>query len=205
MTTDPEILGDGALLLRGFADTVAAELVSAVKQVAGKSPFRNMLVRGHKMSVAMTNCGNLGWVSDESGYRYDSIDPLTSKPWPSMADVFKELAASAAEQAGFSDFQTDACLINRYEPGAQMGLHQDKNEHDYAQPIVSVSLGLPAVFLFGGMRRNERPRRFRLENGDVVVWGGQTRLAYHGVAKLAYGVHPLTGESRINLTFRRAG
>ncbi len=164
-----------------------------------------MAVRGgHKMSVAMTNCGNFGWVSDETGYRYDPLDPLTGRPWPLMPEPFRQLAAGAALAAGFTAFKPDACLINRYQAGAQMGLHQDKNENDFGAPIVSVSLGLPAVFLFGGMSRSERPRRIQLHSGDIVVWGGALRLAYHGVARLTTGDHPLTGPYRINLTFRKA-
>ena len=201
-----ETLAEGAVLLRGFARDRAAELIEDLGRITAESPFRHMVVRGgHRMSVAMTNCGRLGWVSDETGYRYDPIDPLTGRGWPPMPPSFDRLALRAASEAAFGEFHSDACLINRYEPGGQMGLHQDKNEIDYTEPIVSVSLGLPAVFLFGGMRRNERPRRYRLEHGDVVVWGGPVRLAYHGVSKLADGEHPLTGRSRINLTFRKAG
>jgi DNA oxidative demethylase len=201
-----EKLTEGAQLLRGFARANASELVAAVREVAKSAPFRHMTVRGgHKMSVAMTNCGPLGWVSDENGYRYEAMDTLTGLPWPAMPDVFRELAGNAAVQAGFHGFDSDACLVNRYEPGAQMGLHQDKDERDFEWPIVSVSLGLPALFLFGGTRRSEHPRRFLLENGDVVVWGGQARLVYHGVAKLVDGDHPITGRCRLNLTFRRAG
>lgn len=156
------------------------------------------------MSVAMTNCGRVGWVTDGKGYRYDAIDPLSGKRWPSMPPVFLQLAERAAAAAGFSAFEPDSCLINRYEPGARLSLHQDRNEHGFDAPIVSVSLGLPAIFLFGGLVRNERPRRLRLENGDVVVWGGPARLAFHGVEPLADGNHPLTGRCRLNLTFRRA-
>jgi alkylated DNA repair protein (DNA oxidative demethylase) len=201
-----ERIAQGAQLLRGFARAMAPELVSAVNNVTKSAPFRHMAVRGgHKMSVAMTNCGPLGWTSDENGYRYQAVDPMTGCPWPAMPDIFRKLAVDAAAQAGFHGFDSDACLVNRYELGAQMGLHQDKDERDFSSPIVSVSLGLPAVFLFGGVRRSERPRGFLLENGDVVVWGGPARLVYHGVAKLADGDHPITGRSRINLTFRRAG
>jgi len=156
------------------------------------------------MSVAMTNCGAAGWVTDRSGYRYDARDPLTGKPWPAMPGIFSDLARRAAAAGGFGDFEPDACLINRYEPGARLTMHQDKNERDYTAPIVSVSLGLPAVFLFGGLRRKDRPQRMRLESGDVAVWGGPTRLAYHGVAPLADGDNPLTGRCRYNLTFRTA-
>lgn len=201
-----ESLAEGAVILRGFATSEAPELIEALQGLLGISPFRHMLVRGgRRMSVGMTNCGALGWVSDQTGYRYDRIDPVTGRSWPAMPAVFEELAVRAAAEGGFENFAPDACLVNRYEPGAQMGLHQDKNEVDYSAPIVSVSLGLPAVFLFGGARRSDRPRKVPVENGDVIVWGGPNRLAYHGVAKLAHGEHPLTGPSRINLTFRKAG
>src|SRR5262249_19389773 len=159
---------------------------------------------GYQMSVAMTNCGERGWVTDRTGYRYDPIDPQSQQPWPAIPPVFRELAMRAAEEGGFAAFAPDACLINRYEPGARMSLHQDKDEQDFSAPIVSVSLGLPAIFLFGGMTRSDRPRRFGLVHGDVVVWGGPTRLAYHGVAPLADGEHALLGRQRVNLTFRKA-
>jgi alkylated DNA repair protein (DNA oxidative demethylase) len=155
------------------------------------------------MSVAMTNSGSVGWVTDRSGYRYDRADPETGKPWPAMPASFRALALQAAAQAGFDGFSPEACLINRYQPGARMSLHQDKDETDFAAPIVSVSLGLPAIFLFGGSKRSDRPRRFRVEHGDVAVWGGPTRLAFHGVAPLADGEHALMGRQRINLTFRK--
>jgi alkylated DNA repair protein (DNA oxidative demethylase) len=156
------------------------------------------------MSVAMTNCGEVGWVTDRSGYRYDPVDPESGRPWPAMPAVFAQLAEQSAAAAGFGDFAPDACLINRYEPGARMSLHQDRDEQDFAQPIVSVSLGLPAIFLFGGMKRADRPQRYRLAHGDVVVWGGPSRLFFHGVAPLADGEHALLGRRRINLTFRKA-
>ena len=156
------------------------------------------------MSVAMTSCGEAGWVSDRRGYRYDRNDPVSGHPWPAMPEAFQELAQRAADAAGFAGFVPDSCLINSYVPGARLSLHQDSNERDFAAPIVSVSLGLPAVFLFGGATRRERPRRILLESGDVVVWGGPARLTFHGVAKLEAGEHPLTGARRINLTFRKA-
>ncbi len=159
---------------------------------------------GFRMSIAITNCGKVGWISDRKGYRYAAIDPEMGKPWPPMPDLFGKLANGAAAVAGFAGFESDSCLINRYEPGARLTLHQDKNELDFAQPIVSVSLGLPATFLFGGDTRKERPRRYRLESGDVVVWGGPARMAFHGVAPLKDGVSELTGACRINLTFRKA-
>jgi len=155
------------------------------------------------MSVAMTNCGRVGWVSDRSGYRYDPNDPDTGAPWPAMPAVFLDLARGAAAEGGFAGYNPDACLINRYAAGAKLGLHQDRDEEDPWSPIVSVSLGLPAVFLWGGKRRAEPVRRLRLESGDVVVWGGPARFVYHGVAPLKDGDHPLTGAARLNLTFRK--
>ena len=179
--------------------------MEALQQVEAVAPFRHMVTPGgYRMSVAMTNCGQAGWVSDRTGYRYDAVDPDTGSGWPPIPAVFEHLATGAARAAGFADFTPDVCLINRYEPGAKLSLHQDKDERDFSAPIVSVSLGLPAVFLFGGLRRSDRPRRIRLESGDVVVWGGPARLVYHGVAPLAEGEHSLTGRCRINLTFRKA-
>ena len=208
--TDPEHeiipLCPGAVVLRGFANAIDTALLAAVQGVIHDAPFRHLTTPGgFRMSVAMTNCGSLGWVSDRTGYRYDPIDPETSKPWPQMPELFKTLAKDAAARAGFSGFQPEACLINRYEPGARLTLHQDKDERNYSQPIVSVSLGLPAIFLFGGLERSDKPVRVPLVHGDVVVWGGPARLRYHGVMPLKAGQHPLLGQQRINLTFRRAG
>ena len=155
------------------------------------------------MSVAMTNCGERGWITDETGYRYDAVDPATAAGWPPMPAVFREIATAAAAAAGFDGFAPDACLISRYEPGARLSLHQDKDEIDLESPIISISLGLPAMFLWGGKRRSDPTRRLRLENGDVVVWGGRARFVYHGVAPIKDGEHPLTGRARINLTFRK--
>jgi alkylated DNA repair protein (DNA oxidative demethylase) len=204
-TGDVERLADGAVVLRGFAAAEAPALADAVRLVAAAAAFRHMVTPGgFTMSVAMTNCGSAGWVTDRRGYRYDAHDPETGRPWPTMPALFQRLAADAAAAAGFAGFAPDSCLINRYTPGARLTLHQDRNERDFAAPIISVSLGLPATFLFGGLARKDRPRRFRLESGDVAVWGGPARLAFHGVEPLADGDHPLTGASRINLTFRRA-
>jgi alkylated DNA repair protein (DNA oxidative demethylase) len=200
-----EDIASGAVLLRGFAREDGAALMQAIDLVAAASPFRHMVTRGgFTMSVAMTNCGRAGWITDRRGYRYDSLDPKTGKPWPAMPQIFRTVAMRAAEAAGFCKFEPDACLINRYEPGARMSLHQDRNEQDFEQPIVSVSLGLPAVFLFGGNERTDKPKKVFLESGDVVVWGGPARLAFHGITPLADGEHPLTGRMRFNLTFRRA-
>jgi alkylated DNA repair protein (DNA oxidative demethylase) len=200
-----EPLGPGAVVLRGFAMANQAALLADLEEVIAQAPLRHMTTPGgFRMSVAMTNCGALGWVSDRSGYRYDALDPSSGKRWPRMPASFLGLAADAAERAGFDGFAPDACLINRYAPGARLTLHQDKNERDFDQPIVSVSLGIPAVFLFGGLRRADRTTRVPLRHGDVVVWGGPDRMRFHGVLPLKAGNHPLIGEFRINLTFRKA-
>ena len=192
------------MLLRGFAGSVEAELIEALQEIVAQAPFRHMgTPGGHTMSVAMTNCGSVGWVTDRGGYRYGNIDPVSGQPWPQMPPVFRALAVQAAAEGGFDGFAPDACLVNRYVPGARMSLHQDKDELDFSAPIVSVSLGLPAIFLFGGLKRSDKPRRFRLAHGDVVVWGGPARLFFHGVAPLAEGEHPLLGRERVNLTFRK--
>jgi alkylated DNA repair protein (DNA oxidative demethylase) len=198
-------LAPGAVLLRGFALAAEAELERAVAAVAAAAPFRHMKTPGgFTMSVAMTNCGPLGWVSSERGYRYAEQDPESGTPWPAMPSAMLELARGAAAAAGFEGFEPDACLVNRYEPGTRLTLHQDKDERDFAQPIVSVSLGVPAVFLFGGPTRKDRPLRLTLAHGDVVVFGGPSRLRYHGVAPLKQAQHPFAGQARINLTLRRA-
>ncbi|MWL90402.1 DNA oxidative demethylase AlkB [Cupriavidus sp. SW-Y-13] len=197
-------LGPGAMVLRGFAREAAPALLAGVGEVSAGSHFRHLITPGGlRMSVAMTNCGQRGWVSDRSGYRYDEIDPDSGQPWPSMPRPFLDLAVRAADAAGYAGFAPDACLINRYLPGTRLSLHQDRDELDLRAPIVSVSLGLPAIFLWGGLRRADRPARVRLAHGDVVVWGGPSRLVFHGIAPLAAGDHPLTHGERINLTFRK--
>lgn len=196
----------GAAWLRGFARSVEAALMPAIRTVIDAAPLRHMLTPGgRRMSVAMTSCGQLGWVSDARGYRYDAVDPATGSAWPPMPAVFAQLAAEAARRAGFDGYAPDSCLVNRYEPGAKLSLHQDRDERDYGAPIVSVSLGLPAVFLFGGLHRGDPTQRLPLVHGDVVVWGGPSRLRYHGVLPLQDGEHEATGRCRINLTFRKAG
>ena len=196
-------LGADAMVLRGFASDIEAELLAALRAVTALAPFRNMVTPGgYTMSVAMTNCGAAGWVTDSSGYRYTKQDPVSGNPWPPMPAIFLSLATRAA--AGFENFLPDACLINRYAPGAKLSLHQDKNETDFTAPIVSVSLGLPAKFLFGGLRRNDPVTRVELRHGDVVVWGRSARLAYHGVDTMKDGEHPATGRCRFNLTLRKA-
>lgn len=201
-----EWLGEQACVLHGQALPHAAALIDAVDAIAAKAPFRHLVTPGGAtMSVAMTNCGPLGWVSDRRGYRYSPEDPALGLPWPPMPAVFRRLAQQAAKEAGFDTFEPDACLVNRYTPGTRLSLHQDRDEQDYKHPIVSVSLGMPATFLFGGLTRAERPRRILLEHGDVVVWGGVDRLRFHGIAPLKDHPHPRLGSLRLNLTFRRAG
>jgi alkylated DNA repair protein (DNA oxidative demethylase) len=199
-----EELGEGAVLLRGCVGEDEQALLADLRIIVKAAPFRHLITPGgHTMSVAMTNCGRVGWVSDARGYRYDPVDPDSGKTWPSMPPSLRDLAARAASEGGYTDFAPDACLINRYKPGAKLSLHQDKDELDLGAPIVSVSLGLPATFLFGGLTRNAAQKRYRLTHGDVVVWGGPSRLAYHGVAPLPEGEHPVMGAQRINLTFRK--
>lgn len=200
-----EPLAPGAMILRRWARAQSATLLAAIEAVAAQSPFRQMVTPGgYTMSVAMTNCGPLGWSTDRRGYCYAASDPLTQQPWPAMPDCFRQLAQQAAAQAGYRDFEPDACLINRYQPGAKLSLHQDKDEARMDAPIVSVSLGLPAVFQFGGRTRRDPLQRVMLEHGDVVVWGGESRLFYHAILPLKQGVHPQVGPWRYNLTFRRA-
>jgi alkylated DNA repair protein (DNA oxidative demethylase) len=195
----------GLKFLPGFALPYAQTLLADIERVVATAPFRHMLTPGgQRMSVAMTNCGEVGWVTDRKGYRYERLDPETGRPWPPLPASIAQLAAGAAEEAGFGPFRPDACIINRYVPGARMSLHQDRDERVFSWPIVSVSLGLGATFLFGGLERSDRPCRLPLEHGDVVVWGGSSRLAYHGVAPLADGHHPAVGRMRLNLTLRTA-
>jgi alkylated DNA repair protein (DNA oxidative demethylase) len=205
-----EAIVPGATLLRRFAAAESDALLEDIARVAAAAPFRNMETPGgFRMSVAMTNCGRAGWITDRRGYRYAETDPLSGAPWPKMPPLFHDLAARAAAAAGFSEFDPDACLVNRYAPGARMTLHQDKNERDFTQPIVSISLGLPATFLFGGLNRSDRPRRLRLVSGDVVVWGGAARMAFHGIDPVAApdgGADraPASESCRYNLTLRKA-
>jgi alkylated DNA repair protein (DNA oxidative demethylase) len=204
-TPSREDIAEGAVMLRGFALANEDALLNDIQRGIDAAPFRNMVTPGgFTMSVAMTNCGTAGWVSDRRGYRFDALDPISSKPWPAMPESFLELAQSAAAEAGYAHFMPDACLVNRYVPGTRLTLHQDRNEKDVTQPIVSVSLGLPAVFQFGGLKRADRTKRYPLFHGDVVVWGGPSRMNFHGVLPLKEGTHPKLGASRINLTFRKA-
>jgi DNA oxidative demethylase len=200
-----EVMAQGAVLLRGYALSREADLLAAIEAVAAEAPFRHMVTPGgFTMSVAMTTCGAVGWVTDRKGYRYSPTDPTTGMPWPEMPASFRALASEAAAEAGYAGFQPDSCLINRYEPDTKLSLHQDQDEQDFSQPIVSVSLGLPATFLFGGAKRGDRTAKYPLQHGDIAVWGGPSRLFFHGVAILKDGHHPLLGRKRINLTFRRA-
>lgn len=201
-----EVLAAGAVVLRGLAADQAQALWDETHRVTAAAPLRHLVTPGGRpMAVAMTNCGALGWVSDRRGYRYTAQDPLSGRDWPDIPARWRALACNAAAAAGFPGFDPDACLVNRYEPGTRLSLHQDRDEHDLGHPIVSVSLGLPAVFLFGGLNRNDPTTRVPLQHGDVVVWGGPSRLRFHGVQAIRDGWHPLTGACRVNLTFRRAG
>ena len=201
----PELtLAPGAFLLRNFAALQADALIASIQTIAAAAPFRHMVTPGgFTMSVAMTNCGDAGWVTDRSGYRYTTTDPETGKPWPDLPPIFTTLASRAATEAGFPNFKPDACLINRYLPGARMSLHQDRNEKFLEAPVVSVSLGLPATFLWGGQSRSDRPQRISLHHTDIIVWGGPARLTFHGIAPLKAGTHPALGSQRLNLTFRK--
>lgn len=196
-------ISPGAFLLRGFALPQDQPLLAAIAQVSAMAPARSMVTPGGlPMSVATSSCGNAGWISDAYGYRYARRNG--NQPWPSMPDHFLALAQTAAAAVGFANFAPDSCLINFYKPGAKMTLHQDKNERDFSQPIVSVSLGLPALFLWGGTRREDKTQRIPLNHGDVMVWGGPARKNFHGVLPIKPGVHDMTGAQRINLTFRKA-
>ena len=201
-----EQIGEQSYVLRGLALPWIERILPELRRVLAQSPFRQMVTPGgFTMSAALSSCGDLGWTTDTSGYRYSPVDPRSQQPWPQMPEVLRQLAVQAAAQAGFFDFAPDACLINRYVPGAKMSLHQDKNERRYSEPVASISLGLPAIFLFGGHERSDKPRKVSLFHGDVVVWGGVDRLRFHGVMPIKEGVHPVMGPQRINLTFRAAG
>ncbi|MBJ9975888.1 DNA oxidative demethylase AlkB [Pseudomonas sp. S75] len=202
----PQRLATHTVLLPGFALSQVEPLLDALRPVLRASPFRHMQTPGGlPMAVALSNCGALGWISDARGYRYTPVDPLNGQPWPALPQVLSELASTAATAAGFDGFCADACLINHYLPGTRLTLHQDRDERDFAQPIVSISLGLPAIFLFGGQQRSERPLHVPLVHGDVLVWGGEDRLRFHGVLPIKPGSHSRLGERRINLTLRKAG
>ena len=201
----PERVDEGVVLLRACASPLAAALLVELATVFAAAPLRQMVTPGGlSMAVAMTNCGELGWVSDLKGYRYAAADPESGLAWPAMPPAFRTLASEAAAAAGFPDFTPDVCLVNQYLPGNRLSLHQDRDERDFSQPIVSVSLGLPASFMLGGLLRAAPTRRLTLQHGDVLVWGGPARLRFHGVLALKDGVHPQLGARRINLTFRRA-
>jgi alkylated DNA repair protein (DNA oxidative demethylase) len=200
-----ETMAEGAVLLRGFALSQEAGILTGIDSVIAAAPFRQMMTPGgYTMSVAMTTCGEVGWVTDRKGYRYSPTDPLTGQPWPTMPAAFLQLATTAAAEAGYPGFAPDSCLVNRYEPGTKLSLHQDQDERDYTQPIVSVSLGLPATFLFGGPKRADPTVKYPLFHGDVAVWGGPSRLYFHGISTVKDGEHARFGRRRINLTFRRA-
>lgn len=200
-----EIIKD-VYLLSGFVAPFEVQLVADLNAVILAAPLRQMMTpSGFSMSVTTTSCGELGWVSDKKGYRYSPVDPVSNKPWPAMPSSFKQLAQNVAATAGFANFDPDACLINCYQPATKMGLHQDKDEQDFTQPIVSVSLGVPAMFQMGGFVRADKTLKFPLYHGDVLVWGGASRLRFHGVLPIKAANHPAFGTRRVNLTFRKAG
>ncbi|CAB3753409.1 dioxygenase [Burkholderia paludis] len=206
LSDEREVLGQEAFVLRGFALSETSELLDAISRIDARAPFRNMVTPGgFTMSVALTNCGALGWTTDRSGYRYTTFDPDSGEQWPAMPGVFSDLATHSAAACGFPDFRPDACLINRYLPGARLSLHQDRNERDFDAPIMSVSLGMSATFLFGGNTRTDKAERIPLHHGDVVVWGGVDRMRFHGVSPMKDAPHPVLGSQRINFTFRKAG
>lgn len=199
-------IAPGAVLLRGLGRTDAVQMLAAVESVIAQLPLRHLQTPGgHTMSIQTTRCGSMGWVSEPGGYRYAPRNPGTRQPWPAMPECLLRFAVRAATEAGYPDFVPDSCLVNQYLPGNKLGLHQDRDERDLRAPVVSLSLGLPATFLFGGLERSGKTQRYRLAHGDVVVWGGPSRLAFHGVLPVANGDHPLLGRRRINLTFRKVG
>lgn len=205
LTNEPEFIDEGVVILRGFARHLDKDLLKQIDEISAQSPFRQMQTPGgYTMSVAMTNCGKFGWITDEHGYRYVATDPMTRLTWPAMPECFLSIAIEAAKAYGFDDYSPDVCLINRYEVGAKMSLHQDADEQDLTYPIVSISLGLPAIFQLGGMNRHDEVMRIPLNHGDVVVWGGVARLRYHGVMPIKAGRLPDDPHYRFNLTFRRA-
>lgn len=194
-----------AVLFPARAQHQDTDILSWIHAVEAVAPFRTMTTpRGLPMKAAITNAGTVGWVSDRHGYRYSAVDPMTGKPWPVLNDDVVNLVCQAAGDAGFPGFRPDVCLINRYDVGAGMGAHRDEDEQDFSAPIVSISLGLPARFFFGGLERTGPTVAVPLAHGDVLVWGGPDRLRYHGVRPLKPGSHPLTGSRRFNLTFRKA-
>lgn len=205
MTSTSKRIGNNSFILPKFAIDLTNDLLTAMNDVTLKAPLRQMYTpRGGRMAAQITNCGQVGWVTDKSGYRYQSTDPETGLNWPAMPPVIKTLAVEAAQMCGFVEFNPDVCLINCYQPGAGMGLHQDKDENDFTAPIVSISLGVPAIFLFGGAKRQDKPAAYLLEHGDIVVWGGDDRLRFHGIQPVKLSHHPLTGQKRFNLTIRQA-
>jgi len=198
-------LAEGAVWLRGFALPEADALWALVSaHLATHPPQQMMTPMGYPMSVKTTSLGDYGWVGNATGYGYARLNPVTNQPWPPIPTLLLSLAQRAANAAGYADYCPDTCLINLYQTGAKMGLHQDKDELDFTQPIVSVSLGVPATFLFGGAKRTDKTAKIPLTHGDVVVWGGASRRYFHGVNAVKLGQHPLLGALRCNLTFRKA-
>jgi DNA oxidative demethylase len=200
------VLAPGAVLMRAFGRADDVDILQAVESVIAQAPLRHLQTPGgYTMSIQTTRCGSMGWVSEPGGYRYAPSNPSTRAPWPAMPQCLLDFAVRAATEAGYPDFVPDSCMINQYLPGNKLGLHQDRDERDLRAPVVSLSLGLPAIFLFGGLQRTGKTQRYRLAHGDVVVWGGPSRLAFHGVLPVADGDHALVGRRRVNVTFRKVG
>ncbi len=201
-----ENIRDDVVVLRQYANKQAAEILKEVELITAVAPFRKMKTpSGLSMSAELTSCGKYGWISDQQGYRYSKSDPLNNNAWPKLPELFFKFGREAAKKAGFSDFKPDVCMINRYAPASKMSLHQDRNERDFSEkaPIVSLSLGVPANFYFGGLERSDPTIKIPLIHGDVVVWGGKSRLCFHGVGVIKDDYHPMLGNFRINLTFRK--
>ncbi|THJ30850.1 DNA oxidative demethylase AlkB [Lampropedia aestuarii] len=198
-------LGPQAVVLRQKASPLAAELVARIEDVLQHSPLYQMATPGGKpLSVRTTSCGTHGWSSDPTGYSYVRHHPLTDQAWPEIPAAWSALATEAAQEAGFAQFAPDTCLINQYGLDSKMALHQDRSEQDLRQPVVSISLGMSALFLWGGMQRSDKPAHVLLHHGDMVVWGGVDRLRFHGIKHLTGAPHPQLGAMRYNLTLRRA-
>jgi DNA oxidative demethylase len=200
------VIAPGAVLMRAFGRADDVDILQAVESVIAQAPLRHLQTPGgYTMSIQTTRCGSMGWVSEPGGYRYAPSNPSTRAPWPAMPQCLLDFAVRAATEAGYPDFVPDSCMVNQYLPGNKLGLHQDRDERDLRAPVVSLSLGLPAIFLFGGLQRTGKTQRYRLAHGDVVVWGGPSRLAFHGVLPVADGDHALVGRRRVNVTFRKVG
>jgi len=190
----------GAVLMRSLALPQDNEFFTAAEAIIAARPLHHTTTpSGLPMGVMVTDCGD----SRAFANRWDTANPERMRLWPPMPPLLRDFAIRCAVRSGFPQFRPDACHINRYQAGTKLGLHQDRHECDWTQPIVSLSFGLECIFLLGGLQRTDKPRRILLEHGDVIVWGGPSRMRFHGVQPLKPGHHPLTGPYRYNLTFRK--